>query len=224
MVTAGRIVRETRGGFLVEVTLDEADKERVKRSYLPEVNIEFVDGRHITPLQRRKIYAILGHIAAWQGDLPETTKELMKWHFLAERGRLADKRFSLADCTLDEAKAFINWLVEFCVVWNVPTGRDPLAELAEDIPRYIWACLMHKKCAICGDPAQLHHVDAVGRRSRREICHVGMRVLPLCGRHHAEAHAKTENDFLTEYMLKPIPLAADVGRVYRLTKRNMGLI
>lgn len=220
MVTVGRIIKEEEDGITIYVP-----RARKPANAHDDVVVEFVDRRRISPQQRRKAYALIRHISLWAGYLPtEAVKALMKHLYREDDYSPRGYAFSLSDCDMETARGFIDSLVTFCVEWGVPTGRDMISELAEDIPKYVWACLINKKCAVCGDVAQLHHVDAVGRRSRREICHIGMRVLPLCGKHHAEAHAKLEGQFLKEYLLEPIPLTQEIGKIYRLTKKNMGIV
>ena len=221
MVTQGEVVRETDAGFLVFVPCSN-HKDQVRRCQ-HDVLVQFDDGRGITPEQRRKAYVLLRYIAAWAGYIPmEAAKALTKTYFAAQEYDLRDGTFSLADCDRTTARLYITFLIEFCVLHDVPIGTDPLNELCEDIPRYVWACLMNRRCACCGGKAELHHVDAIGMgRNRKEIPQLGMKVLPLCRKHHNEIHRIGKTDFLKQYMLEAIELTEDIGRVYRLTKKNM---
>ena len=118
------------------------------------------------------------------------------------------------------ARLFITYLIDFCILHGVDVG-EPLYQLSEDIPRYVWACLMNKRCAVCGRKAELHHVDAVGMgRNRKEICHVGMRALPLCREHHTEIHNVGQEDFLRRYFLEPVKIDERIADVYRLRKKS----
>jgi hypothetical protein len=120
----------------------------------------------------------------------------------------------------DGARLFITYLIDFCLLHGVDVG-EPLYQLSEDIPRYVWACLMNKRCAVCGRKAELHHVDAVGMgRNRKEICHIGMRALPLCREHHTEIHAVGWEDFLRRYILEPVKIDERIADVYRLWKNR----
>jgi hypothetical protein len=49
-----------------------------------------------------------------------------------------------------------------------------------------------------------------------------MRVLPLCRVHHDEAHTRGRAWLTDEQHLAAIPLTAEVGKVYGLTKKNLG--
>ena len=59
------------------------------------------------------------------------------------------------------AKSFINYLIEFCFHWSVPT-KDSLLNQTDDISKYLYLCLANRRCAICNKPAEVHHVDRIG--------------------------------------------------------------
>jgi hypothetical protein len=84
---------------------------------------------------------------------------------------------------------------------------DTLLNRTDDIGGYLYLCLKHKKCAICGGKADLHHFDAVGMgRNRKEIIHEGMRCLPLCRKHHCECHNIGQLSFNKQYHIYGIKL------------------
>ena len=187
------------------------------------VEIGLNDGRKITPEQRKKAYAIMNDISDWCGELPEYIKRLMKMEFVVNRLKSLEKNiFSLSDCDVTTAKEFITFLVDFCIEHEVPTKR-PLYENAEDIARYVYACLMKKICCVCGKSAELHHCDTVGMgRDRTEIIQIGMLVLPLCRQHHTEFHSIGNKSFFEWYHIEPIKLTKEIGKKYNLTKKNLG--
>lgn len=189
-----------------------------------EVQVGLPDGRRITPEQRRKAYALMNEIAEWMGDLPEYVKRLMKMEFMVTRMQALEKHiFSLSDCDMTTAREFINYLIDFIIEHDVPT-QTPLIELCEDISKYVYACLMHKKCVVCGsNKVDLHHVSAIGAgRDRKTVYQIGMPVLPLCREHHMESHNIGQKSFMDRYHLKPIGLTVEIGKVYGLTKKNLG--
>ena len=150
------------------------------------------DGRRISPEQRRKCYALLGEIAEYvdgvrNAETVDEQKELLKLNFMLERMESTERKmFSLADCDMSTAREFITYLIDFIIRNDIPT-RFPLIEQCEDIQRYVYTCLLNKKCAICGRRADLHHVDAIGMgNNRREVAHIGRKALPLCREHHTE--------------------------------------
>jgi hypothetical protein len=79
---------------------------------------------------------------------------------------------------------------------------------------------MNHRCAVCGKKNELHHVNAVGMgRNRKEICHIGMMVLPLCREHHCEIHRIGKKDFLRKYLLEPVAVDERIAMEYGLKRR-----
>lgn len=186
-----------------------------------EVLIGFSDGRRLSAKQMRKIYALLGEIAEWMGDTTENTKALMKINFNLQIQAIGKKIVSLKDCDMTTAREFITLLIDFILENDIPT-REPLYMLNDDISKYIYACLMNKKCCVCGRPAQLHHVQRVGMgRNRDDIYQIDMLVLPLCGEHHMECHIMAQKEFNSKYHIEPIKLTKEIGKKYRLSKKNL---
>lgn len=217
MVLLGNVVEERDDGVTVFVPFPH-DKKKPE-GYQSVVGVELVDKRHISADQRKKAYVLISYIAAWWGYTPlECMKEMLKLMFIGEAETLR-RSFSLSDCDMTTARLFITYLIDFCLLHGVDVG-EPLYQLSEDIPRYVWACLMNKRCAVCGRKAELHHVDAVGMgRNRKEICHIGMRALPLCREHHTEIHRIGQGDFLKRYILEPVRIDERIAKVYRLNTK-----
>lgn len=111
-------------------------------------------------MQRRKIYSLLRDIADWTGYEPQELKELMKYDFLSQCED-GTQYFSLSDADMTTARNFITYLIEFCVVHAVPC-KVSLLQQCEDIERYVYACVVHRRCAICGQKAEIHEVERVG--------------------------------------------------------------
>ena len=81
---------------------------------------------------------------------------------------------------------------------------EPLYELCEDIPKYVWACLMKKRCAVCGKKAGTSSCRCYRScRNRKEIPQIGMQVLPLCRVHHNEIHNIGKLTFLKNIFYNP---------------------
>jgi hypothetical protein len=216
MVLLGEVVEKRDDGITVFVPFRHNKKR--PEGYQPTVGVELVDERHISADQRKKAYVLISYIAAWWGYTPlEAMKEMLKLMFVGEAETLR-RSFSLSNCDMTTARLFITYLIDFCLLHGVDVG-EPLYQLSEDIPRYVWACLMNKRCAVCGRKAELHHVDAVGMgRNRKEICHIGMRALPLCREHHTEIHKVGQGDFLKRYFLEPVKIDERIAKVYRLNR------
>lgn len=211
IATVGRVTSEAPGAVMIATSRPPAD------NLSDTVTVCWADARNISPDQRRKAYALMGEIAAWGGSSPEEVKAAMKVDFRQRAfGGLQQGLISLADCTMTEARLFISMLVDFMLDMDVPS-KVPLWDYNDDVAEYVYACLMHRKCAVCGRKADLHHVDRVGMGSdRREICHIGMKALPLCRTHHEEAHQHGDTRLMQKYHLEPIEIDQKIAKVYRL--------
>lgn len=174
------------------------------------------DGRRITADQRRKIYATMRDIADWSGDMPDSVKAFFKWSFCGDEEH---EDFSLSDVDRETASAFLSYLIDFCIQNGVPCS-DPLWDRCEDIDRYMYACVMTRTCCITGRKnAQIHHYDRVGMRSRDNICHVGMRVVPLSAELHTMIHfSGGEDEFYAKHHITPIPLTEKMCEYLRIGK------
>ena len=190
------------------------------------VEIILPDGRRITPEQRRKIYALLGEIAEFvdgvrNAETVEDAKNVMKWEFVLKRMESQERKlFSLSDCDMTTAREFITYLIEFIIKNDIPT-KVSLLEHCEDVGRYIYACMVNKKCCLCGKHADLHHVQSVGSQGYRDkINHIGLEALPLCREHHIESHAKGQIEFIKQYHLEPIKIDAKIAKIYKLNTKE----
>lgn len=221
-IVNGNIVEVDAAGITVRVPYTNLER-LIHRDY-QQVRVELIDSNQRTAEQIRKAWAIMSDIAAaYTGDRRDTEEAV--YRPLAQA--FAEKRmetqqalqrelFRISTATRSEASAFISYLIDFVLEYDVPMSR-PLRENAEDIGRYVYACLRHKKCAVCGQKADLHHVDRVGMgRDRKEICHIGMKALPLCRAHHQEAHQMGDEAFCQLYHLEPVEIDGTIAKVYRL--------
>lgn len=184
--------------------------------------VQMVDSRPLSGKQRRTCYALIGAISDYTGMGKDPTKELMKLKFLAEElGETADRIFSLSNAPMSLVCAFQRFLVRFILDWDIPTNFS-LLEMVDDVPDYIYACLIAKKCCVTGKPAELHHIDRVGMgRDRTDICHEGMEALPLCREKHQEAHTMTDQEFFDKYHLPGgIVLDKTLCRIWHLKARE----
>jgi Putative HNHc nuclease len=216
----GKITNIGPSGITIVAPYQNIDRA-ILREY-DQVQIGLPDGRTISPEQRRKAYALMGEISEWMGEVPEYVKRLMKLEFIAGRLQaLQSEIFSLSNCDVTTAKEFITYLIDFIIEHDVPT-KTPLRELCDDVGRYVYTCLMHKKCAICGKKADLHHFSAIGMgRDRDEVYQIGMMVLPLCREHHTVAHTRGREWLVKDMLLVPVALTVEIGKKYGLTKKNL---
>lgn len=219
MITTTGRAYEQRGQVYILTTRPAAD------NLADDVTVLWRDSRLISDEQRRKAYALIGEITAWAGYMPkekETVNQHLKQRFLmAQVDEYQRMMFSLADCTMTQAREYINYLVDFCLAEDVPTRR-PLLELADDLQRYSYSCLMRKRCVICNKPADLHHVDQIGMGYNRDTKpQLGALALPLCRLHHGEYHNIGLNAFNERYHVLPVPIDQRIAGVYELKKAAM---
>lgn len=218
----GRIVDydERRGEIIIRAPY--TDFPALCRREYKEVDITLIDSRPLSAAQRRNCYAMIREIATWCGDTPEAIKEALKLDFwCGELLQMSDRLFSLSDAPMSVVAAFQKWLARFIVRNEVPT-RKPMLDYVDDVDDYVYACLVEKKCPICGKKADLHHIDAVGMgRDRTEIIHEGLEVLPLCREHHCEIHGIGRDAFLKKYHFTGgIEADKTICRIYGLKRRK----
>ena len=215
-IVGGKITRmETDGRVVIEAGLPSIDRAIIRK--YDKVLVGLPDGRRISPEQRRKCYALMNEIAEWIGDLPEYVKKLMKMEFVVNHLQDMQKEmFSLSDCDMTTARLFITFLIDFMIEHQVPS-KTPLYELCEDIQKYIYACLMHKTCAVCGRRADVHHLHGSrvghGGLKWRTKDQSGAVVIPLCRGHHRICHGDEEG-FLARYHLQGVEMTREIAKVY----------
>ena len=192
-----------------------------KRGY-KECLVQPLDARPLSDRQRKMCYALLREISDYTGQDVHSAKEYLKLRFLADDfGETADRIFSLSNAPMSLVCAFQRYLVRFIVEYDIPC-RVPLLEYVDDVPDYIYACLIAKKCCITGRPAELHHIDRVGMgRNRDDIIHEGMEVLPLCREMYREAHTMSDREFFEKYHLPGgVVMDKTLCRIYKVKARK----
>lgn len=209
-MTTGRAM-ESPQGVVVYTTRPPVD------NLSNEVLVYWQDSRARTLEQIRKAWALMGEIAEYQGQgKNDVYREQSTAFSLKHLEILQGELFHLSTATVSTARAFINLLIEIILEYGIPT-KEPLYGLCDDIERYVYACLMNKKCAVCGRKTELHHVQTVGMgRNRHEIDHIGMLCLPLCREHHDEAHLIGNKAFEERYHLIPIQIDQKIAKKYGL--------
>ena len=215
-IVQGRIAKwEDSGGVIIRAAVPCLDRA-ILRKY-DKVLVEFADGRRISPEQRRKAHSLIAEIGEWAGYLPDEMKRLMKLEFKVKHLQtLESEMFSLSDCSVTTCREFISFLIDFMIENGVPS-KIPLYEQCEDIGRYVYACLMHKQCAVCGKRADVHHLSGSraghGGLKWREKDQTGALVLPLCREHHRIIH-NGEKEFLERYHLEGVEFTREIAKVY----------
>jgi hypothetical protein len=190
---------EEDGTAYVKTTVDPYYYEK---QGITECYIDWIDSRPLSGAQRRMVYALVNAIAEWSGSEPNDIKEAFKMEFWANHVEsIADKVFSLSNAPMSLVAAFQKFLINFILENDVPL-KFSLLEYVDDTKDYVYKCLIHKKCAICGKRADLHHIDAVGMgNDRTEVQHLGREAMSLCRVHHTEIHSLGRQAFMRKYHL-----------------------
>lgn len=186
------------------------------------------DGRKRSPQQNDMAWALIGEIMSYAGyrsSEKEYVNKALKRKFLHdcfdELTKDAIGKFSMRDVDISTASKYISFLVDLIMEENIPTKR-PVTEMCEDIQQAVYAAMIHKRCIVCGRKAGLHHVDRVGMgNDRHDMCHIGMRALPLCWidgaeGHHQEAHRIGDKALCEKYHLEPIVIDEKIAKIYKL--------
>lgn len=193
----------------------------LRREYR-DCNIQLIDGRPLSDKQRRTCYKLIREISNYTGMGLDPTKEWTKIKFLTEDlQETADKIFSLSNAPMSLVCAYQQFLVNFILDWEIPCSFS-LLDFVDNVSAYIYACLEHKKCCVCGQHCDLHHVDRVGMGGNRvTMIHEGMEVLPLCRGHHTECHDIGQKEFEEAYHIpKGIILDKHLCKIYRLKAKT----
>ena len=150
----------------------------------------------ITDAQRNKIFAIVKDIATWTGEGKESLREELQEKFTILH---QIESFSLSNCSKEIAADFINYLTEIAFTLDIEFTENP-GEGLDDIDKYLYLCLQHKKCCICGKAADMHHVETIGMgRDRKAVDESKNLKMALCREHHTEAHKTGLDTFNDKY-------------------------
>lgn len=166
-----------------------------------EINVQLVDNRHITDQQRKFIFALCGEISYYTGDDKEYIRLLMQQY----NANLRDIEVrSLSTCSMTYANGLIDTIINFCIDREIPFAKELIAENEYTFDeKQTYAMALKRVCVICGQRADIHHVDHIGMgNNRNKISHIGKRGLPLCRAHHTECH-NIGDEFIEKYHLTP---------------------
>ena len=178
--------KETEKGTELYITIpDKKIGEILVDKHIKKAEMRFDDGRSISADQRKMAYATIRDIADFTGYLPEEQKEWLKYLYVAKTGK---EYISLSDCTMDEAREFINVILEYAIENGVQLTEQAIKR-TDDIGRYLYFCIKHGKCAVCGVKGEIHHEDAIGMgNNRKTLDDSNYKKICLCRTHHTIAH------------------------------------
>lgn len=188
--------RQAGSGSDLLLRLPEDVRSLITRQKIRKAEIVLDDGRRITPDQRRKIYATIRDISDYTGDPPEAAKEWQKYRYIEMSGK---PYFSLSDCSVTTAREFINSIMDFCLYNGIMLTESGLVR-TDDINIYLIQCIIYRRCCICGKPADIHHMDAIGMgNDRRTYDDSQNEIIALCREHHTLAHSLGRQRFMERY-------------------------
>ena len=107
MITTAKILKYD-GEHLLLVPDEKLDREIVQK-HIGSVEIRLNDGRTISAIQRKKIFALIRDISLWSGHEPEYIRQYFTWDFCQKYGC---GWFSLSDADMTTAKDFITYDTE----------------------------------------------------------------------------------------------------------------
>lgn len=187
------------------ISIDKNIEYLFMEKQIRQIELRFDDGRHISNEQRKKAYATIKDISEWSGFLPEEQKEHLKFLHMMKTGC---SYFSLSDCTVEMAGEFIDTILEYAIENGVPL-KESGVERTDNIGKYLYFCLKHKKCAICGKDGEVHHWDAIGMgNDRKKTDDSSHRKICLCRLHHMIAHQRGNEVFEKMYKVYGIKYVA----------------
>ncbi len=203
------LIDETGTSLLIHIPQKNLQEEIIQKR-IKTCELRINDGRTISAEQRKKAHATIGDIAQFTGDYPGWMKEWLKNEFMARTGI---PKFSLSDCSMDIAREFISFILEFAIENGIPLS-DLAINRTDDIGKYLYACLLHKKCAICGRSGEIHHWDAIGMgKDRKKYDDSSHRKICLCRNHHTECHQIGRDIFEKRYKV--------YGIIFKVTINNV---
>lgn len=196
-ITEIQKIRQTENGTDLLIHIPELQLQQlITEKHIRRAEIRFDDGRTISIDQRKKAYATIKDIAVYTGYLPEEQKEWLKYLHIAKNG---GEYFSLSDCTMDTAREFINTILEYSISEGIPL-TDAGVERTDDIGRYLYFCMKVRKCCVCGEQGEIHHVDAIGMgNDRTQVDDSKSRKMCLCRKHHTIWHQMGDEKFRKMY-------------------------
>ena len=147
---------------------------------------ELADKRKARPQQRRLFFALLSDIYTWSGMPTDFLKNLF---YLQYESYTFGKQISLSDTTessVSDANQLLDLVIDFMFEWHVPF-KEGYKLLPREQEYYLFQCCRHRVCMVCGNRADIHHVDVIGAGlNRTHVDHTKRRVMALCRIHHSE--------------------------------------
>ena len=200
---------DSKGGTWFRCYVPQGINHRMLERYkcddgLWEMDMKIHDPKVISNKQQKLLYALFKDISLHTGYEVKELKELMKIEFMVDKDR---DYFSLSNVEMEIATEFIEYVLEFMFAWDIPINKKVVV-LAREVNNFLYLCLIHRKCAVCGSHADIHHhSNLVGMgRDRNRHDHHNSEFIALCRTHHTECHQIGLKQFEQKYHLKAIKL------------------
>ncbi|KRL21874.1 putative HNHc nuclease [Lentilactobacillus kisonensis] len=211
-----------RGNQVVVKLDDELNQYKLAKwanGKQPTVQLLMDDGRTISPDQRKKVFAMLNDMALYTGYTPTEMEDEMKFLYYSHTGA---EKFSMADCSVNQANKFLTFLLDFCFKLGVPFKTRTWDMIPDSYPKAM-QCLRHRQCVICGKlHSDIDHFTPVGRGSRKLVDHRKLYFECLCRAHHQERHQLGAKSFIEKYHIRPIKLSEDdLIALHIMTRKRM---
>lgn len=162
------------------------------------IDWELADRRKMRVRQRRLFFALINDIVQWSVMPQEYVKDMFYLQYSAYTG----KEISLADSSktsVSDVNVLIDLVIDFMFEWNVPF-KEGYKQLPREEQYFIYECCRHRRCLVCGDYADIHHLDTVGMGMNRDHTdHTKKHVMPLCRTHHENYHQLGAEKFAELY-------------------------
>lgn len=179
------------------------------------IDWELADRRKLRAKQRRLFFALINDIVQWSVMPQEYIKDMFYLQYSAYTG----KEISLADnskTSVSDVNVLIDLVIDFMFEWNVPF-KEGYKQLPREEQYFIYQCCRHRRCLVCGDYADIHHLDTVGMGMNRDhVDHAQKHVMPLCRTHHENYHQLGPKKFAELYHVPVDGIKLDVETLKKL--------
>lgn len=225
-------IRETDKGTDLIIHVPDERLSRQIRKYAQagviDAELKINDGRKITPDQNRKIHALIRDIAMYTGDIadykqriPDDLKKSLKEAYCKET---SESYFSTSSCSISLASDFISFIIDFILEWNIPLA-DEAWKYTDNIDRYLYGCIKHRRCAITGKAnADIHHITGskVGMgRDRRTINHKGLKLIALDREWHRKVEQEGEQETFDKHRIYGITVSDETLKELNLNYEDI---
>lgn len=188
-----------------------------------EINVIKVD--RLSLEQSKLIWVLCKEYGDLVGYEREEMREILENEFCSNREieYFSISPFKKEACSMEVATEFIQFIIEHSIkqgynlIIHEGKGENKKIrhsrEVVPDIRRYVIACLLEKRCAVCGKlcDIELHHWDSVasiGGYDRDDGLQT--RFISLCGEHHSQFHTIGEKEFSNRWHIEGVWLSVNL--------------